>query len=144
MVVSLYNGIYKTLANDSKILELLNIDLNSLDLALSKALKIQKRQKPQNPTDNIPLICFFSLGGQKEPKNSLVHNSVFVFDIYTNDDVEKAHLIATRIVELFDEEIPEFSGIGTFSTYWQDSFESDTDLPNTYCFTTVFKFSWTC
>ena len=143
MVVKLYNGIYRALANDPEILNLLGVDtgLTASALALKKADKIQKRKKPQNLSEGLPLIAFYTPGGGKDANNDEVYNGIFLFDVYTNDDVNKAHQITERIEKIFKDEIPAFPGLTTFETGWEDSFESETNLPNTYCFTTVLTFS---
>lgn len=139
IVVKLYNGVFQKLANDEIIQDLLEIDtsLGSNEFRLLRADKIQKRRKPQNLADNIPLIAFYTVGGGKDPTNDRVWGSTFVFDIYTNDDVEKAHRIGERISELFDGSIPPFAGITTFESELEDAYESKTDLPNTYCWTVI-------
>lgn len=137
-VVDLYNGIYKSLANNETILELLGIVGGN---NLTKAKRIQKRSKPQNLTENIPLISFYTPGSGLDTSNNNVYTSTFVFDVYTKDDVEKAHRIANTIYDIFNNKIPEFSNIGTFNTVFEDAHESATDLSNTYCFTIILTFS---
>jgi hypothetical protein len=133
-VVDLYNGIYRTLANDVEILELLGITDTD---KLTRAKKIQKRAKPQDLATNIPIITFYTPGGTPDPINDLVYGATFVFDIYTNDDVDKAHKISNRIFRIFHKEIPKFEGLETTSSKFEDAHESATDLTNTYCFTIV-------
>lgn len=143
MTVKLYNGIFVTLTNDSVLLDLLNIDTNTTnsEFKLLRAYKFQKRRKPQNLVDNIPIISFYSPSGGAEPNNSEVWDATFVFDIYTNDDVERAHLIGERIVELFDGEIVPIEGITTFESSLEEQYESLTDMPNTYCWTVIITMS---
>lgn len=143
IVVDLYNGIFKILANDPTILSLLDID-TTIDvdaLKVAKAEKIQKRRKPQNLISNIPLIAFYSPGGNVERNNDLVYCATFVFDVYTNDDIEKAHEIHNRISKIFDDCVPSIPTLTTFLTHFEEAYESETDLANTYCFTTICTFS---
>lgn len=139
-VVDLYNGIFKALANDPSILELLEITEGN---ALIKAKRIQKRSDPQNIVENLPLIAFYSPGGAKDFNNDQVYGATFVFDIYTNDDIDKAHKISNRVYRLFDKEIPSFSGLETYETDFEDAHQSATDLQNTYCFTIIMTFNIT-
>lgn len=138
MIVDLYNGIYKVLANDTDVLNYLGIGVAADNL--SKAKHIQKRAKPQNPTDNMPLIAFYAPPGQLD-RNHLVYETPFVFDIYTKDDVNKAQLIAKRIIKLFDKEIINVEGTSSFESRFLTGHESSVDLANTYCFTVVIEFS---
>lgn len=138
-VVSLYNGIYKVLANDDTVLNYLGIGASAS--YLEKAKHIQKRAKPQNVAESLPIIAFYSLPGKREGQNLLVYTTNFVFDIYTNDDVNLAHQIADRIAALFDGEIHPMMGIESYESLVVTMHESDSDLPNTYCFTVVIEFS---
>lgn len=141
-VIHLYDGIYQYLANDEVILDLLEIDttLDEDELMLQKALHIQRRSKPQDLAENIPLITFYTPGGGRDVNNTSVYDSLFVFDIYTKDDVEKALMIAKRLLELFDSNIPVVEGIATMESSFEDGHESEVDLQNTYCFTLLFSF----
>lgn len=134
-VVDLYTGIYRVLANDAEILELLKLPSNAT--ALQKAKKIQKRAKPQDIEKNLPMIAFYTPGGGRDPGNDYVFGSTFIFDIYTKDDVELAQLIAERIYKLFDGENNPFENIETFDARYEDEHESATDLSNTYCYTII-------
>ncbi len=146
MVIELYNNIYVALSNDPRILELLGIrsEDSPEDLLLAKALKIQRRKKPQNLTENIPLLCFFTPGGRRDANNDFVYNGVFIFDVYTRDNVPQAHQITARLRELFSDEIPAFKGLTTLRSRWEDSFESEVDLEDVYCFTSVYTFPVEC
>ena len=136
MSVNLYNGIYRALANDSVILQLLKLD--PLADNITKALRIQKRAKPQNLVlGNLPLITFYTPGGRRGRENDYVFEATFVFDVYTNDDVDLAHRISQRITALFNGEILPFMGVENFSSRLMDEHESESSLPNSYCYTTV-------
>lgn len=142
-VTQLYDEIFRALAKNTNILNLLGI-LPSGDVSqdnLVKASKIQKRRQPMNVVESLPIISYYTPGGTPDRRNNLVYNSTFIFDIYTNDDVELAQEISDTIVDLFDGEIPVFTGVENFETMVVDQFESTTDLVNTYCFTTIMLFS---
>ncbi len=132
-VVNLYNGIYRVLANDEQILNYLG--LSSASTNLEKAKHIQKRSKPQDLVENLPLITFYSPGGFRDSINDYVYGSRFFFDIYTSDDVELAQNIAQRILDLFEGEIPPWMGVENFTCRFEDGHESAVDLANIYCFT---------
>lgn len=139
-IINMYDGIYGTVANDVTVLDLLEI--GEAATPLEKALHIQRRSKPQNLADNIPLVTFYTPGGGREANNDRVYNALFFFDIYTHDDVEKAMQIAARLLELFDGTIPVYSNISTMQCEFEDGHESEVDLQNTYCFTVIFTFSF--
>jgi hypothetical protein len=144
VTVKLYKGIYITLTNDSVLLDLLNIDTNVIPNSEYKLLladKFQKRRKPQNIVDNLPIISFYSPSSGSDRRNSEVWDALFAFDIYTSDDVERAHLIGERIVELFDDQIVPIEGITTFTSTLEEQYESMTDMPNTYCWTVIITMS---
>lgn len=138
-VVSLYNGIYALLAGNEDILE--SLGLSSSSSLVEKALHIQKRSKPQNLADNLPLIAFYTPSGGREGRNDNVYVATFTFDVYTPDDVDLAQTIGLQIANLFDDEISVFDDVENFSCRWLTSFESGVDMPNTYCFTTVLELS---
>jgi hypothetical protein len=140
-VVNLYNGVYKVLANDNTVLNYLGIGASASNL--EKAKHIQKRAKPQNLAESLPLIAFYALPGKREGQNLLVYTTNFVFDIYTNDDVNLAQQIADRISSLFDGEIHPMMGIESYESLVVTMHESESDLANTYCFTVVIQFSMT-
>lgn len=139
MVVNLYNSLFRLLANDSIVLNYLGIGESAT--TVEKALHIQKRVRPQNIVNYVPLIAFYALPGQREVRNDKVYNVEFTFDIYTKDDVELAQNIGQRIIDLLDGTIPPLSGVENFECYWENAHESLADLPNTYCFTVVIRFS---
>lgn len=139
MVVNLYNGIYRVLANDKSVLSYLGID--SKATPLERAKHIQKRHKPQDLTDNMPIIAFYAPPGTRSGDNYLVYETNFIFDIYTNDDVNLAHQIADRIKSLFEGVIHPMMGIESFESCVESMHESATDLNNTYCFTVVVQFT---
>lgn len=138
-IVDLYNGIYKVLAFDEAVLNYLGIG-ESAD-PLTKAKRIQKRAKPQDIPENLPVIAFYTAPGKREGRNSEVYVTNFIFDIYTNDDVPTAQDIGQRIIDLFEGEIPGFRNVETFAGLWVSAYEGETDLANTYCFTVVIQFS---
>jgi len=136
-IIDLYNSIYRILANDPDILNYLGIGVGADNL--TKAKKIQKRSKPQDLANNLPLITFYAPPGRRD--NSAVYVTPFVFDIYTNDDVPTAHKIAQRIIDLFDGQLHPMVGVESMESYFITGHESQTDLQNTYCFTVVIEFS---
>lgn len=136
--VKLYDNIYMTLANDDTILGLM--DIAGAD-PLTKALHIQKRANPQGLADNLPMISFYSPDGGRESGNSEVYNAIFVFDVYTNDDVDVAQQISDRIYDIFDNNILPWEGIENFSCTFLKSYESSVNTPNVYCFTTIVSMS---
>lgn len=139
-IIKVYDGVYQSLAGDLDILNFLELDEDSTPL--DKALHIQKRANPQNLTDNIPVIAFYTPGGDRDSGNDSVFESVFMFDIYTYDDVEQAQLIAERIINLFNGVIPNFPGVVNFEGNFVDGHESAADLTNVYCFSVVMSFSF--
>lgn len=143
-VVSLYDAIYTYVSEDEYILNYLDIDCTcpEEEVLLEKAKHIQKRAKPQNLAENLPLISFYTPGGSRDDDNYLVYSAYFVFDIYTPDDVELAMRIAQRIADIFDGELPPFNNIVTFETYFESGHESSVDLENVYCFSVVLLFSY--
>lgn len=142
MLVNLYTAIQKILFNDGVILGLLGI--NAADI-VSKAKRIQKRAEPQDlALDILPLIAFYAPPhGGVHPSNSYVYDAIFVFDVYTDDDVSLAHDIVARITELFHSDIPAFEGVENFESLLINQYESKSGLPNSYAFTTVLNFSIT-
>jgi hypothetical protein len=137
LITQLYDEIYRALTSDDELMTLMNLKTSNL---LKKAKHVQKRRQPQDIIENLPVITFYSPGGSKDKKNDLVFNSVFVFDVYTEDDVELAQDISTRINNIFDRKLSLFDGIENFESLFVDQSESLTDLANTYCFTTVLLF----
>jgi hypothetical protein len=146
-VLNLYNGIYQILATDSVFLGFLGVNTvvagsNTTEkIALAKAKHIQKRSMPQNIADNIPIVAFYTTGGGRESENNAVFNSTFIFDVYTADDVEKAHAMSNRILELFNEQLSPFMGVENFASTFIDGHESVVNLANIYCFTTSINMS---
>lgn len=140
-VVALYNNIYSVLADDVELLNLLGLESTSNFLA--KAKKFQKRAKPPNLVDNIPLISFYAPPGGADRNNFEVYRAPFIFNAYTNDDVNKAHLIAERLSKLFHNENLPFCGLDSFESRMITSHESSVDVDNVYCFTMVIEFSIT-
>lgn len=138
-VVDLYNGIYQVLSNDLIVLSYLGIGEDASPL--EKAEKIQKRSEPQNLSDNLPIIAFYAPPGRRLESNFAVYTTDFVFDIYTNDDVDTAQRLGDRIFKLFHGKIQPMNNVITFESQHVTSHESKSDLPNTYCFTVVINFS---
>lgn len=139
VVVDLYNGIYEALANNETVLNYLGLDVDSS--YVEKAKRIQKRFKPPRIVKNLPLISFYTAPGRREAKNLNVYTADFSFDVYTADDVNLAHLISQEIVRVFEDKYISFENITGFRAFFMTAFESDVDLDNTYCFTTVIRFS---
>lgn len=140
-VVALYNNIYRVIANDAELLTLIGIEANAANLEKSK--RIQKRSKPQELLERLPLISFYSTGGDRERENESVFNPSFTFDVYTSDDVDTAHRVAQRIINLFEGKINPFMGVENFEAKFVDAYESGVNAPNIYCFTTELLFSVT-
>ncbi|MEC0276808.1 hypothetical protein [Peribacillus frigoritolerans] len=139
-VVNLYNGIYKVLANDKTVLSYLGIGATATPL--EKAKRIQKRHKPQNLVENMPIITFYAPPGTRSRENLLVYSTNFIFDIYTNDNVDLAQKLGGRLVQIFDGEINPMMGIETYESLLVTMHETATDMANTYCFTVVVEFSF--
>lgn len=140
-VVGLYNNIYSVLTSNEEIKELLNIAGEMDFLVLAK--KVQKRAKPPNLIDNVPLIAFYAPPGGTDRGNYEVYRAPIVFNVYTNDDVNKAQLVATEISRIFHNENLPFCGLESFQSRLITSHESSVDVENIYCFTVVIEFSIT-
>jgi hypothetical protein len=154
-IIDIYNGVYKALATDKEMLELLSLvpediieNVGGIDTIVTpkstnkqKSDKIQKRHEPQNLSSHIPLIAFYTPGGEFSPSNDNVFTSVFMFDIYTVDDVNKAHQIANRLHEIFDSKFINIENLDSFESLFEDAYESKSSLPNSYCFTMVISVS---
>jgi hypothetical protein len=138
-VVNLYNNIYALITNNKNILYYLGMGDNPNNL--EKAKKVQKRAKPQNLVDNIPLLAFYAPPGGLDRGNDSVYVAPFVFDIYTNDDVNTAHLIAEELTKVIDRKLLPFNGVDSFESRFITAHESSVDVENVYCFTIVFEFS---
>ncbi|SNS22101.1 hypothetical protein SAMN05446037_100686 [Anaerovirgula multivorans] len=146
IVTNLYNNVYRMLSNSEAVLNYLQIDSSLLEeeLLLLKARKIQKRSKPQNLTEYIPLITFYTPpGGRIDTDNYLVYSTPVVFDVYTTDNVDLAHNISSSLVELFNNKFPIMCGLESYETKFLTAYESSVDQNNVYCFTTVIEFSVT-
>ncbi len=137
-IIDLYDGIYSVLSNNDVVLSYLGIGEGD---NLTKAYHIQKRAKPQNLADHLPLIAFYTLPGKREGRNLNVYTTNFNFDVYTNDNPTLAQSIVQTIISLFDGVISLFDNLETFEGIFVTGYESDSDLPNTYCFTVVIQFS---
>lgn len=137
-ILNLYNGIYKLLSKDATILGHLGLGENPTANQIGP--KIQKQSKPQQLTNNIPLIAFYTPGGGIDSVNLGVFCPMFYFDIYTNDDVKLAHQIAERLCTLLSGCV-DFSGVAGTTPLIVDAHESDSRLDNVYCFTIEVTFS---
>jgi len=138
-VVNLYNNIYTLITENETILYYLGMGGNPSNL--EKAKKVQKRAKPQSLVDNVPLIAFYAPPGGLDKGNDTVYVAPFVFDIYTNDDVNTAHLIAEELSNMIDRQLLSFYGVDSLESKFITAHESNVDIENVYCFTVAFEFS---
>ena len=130
-VSDLYYAVHKTIREDEVLRELMGFDENT-DM-VEMATRIQKRMKPQNlAKENLPLITFYKLPGNRGVRNHLEYSTAFDFDVYTNDDVELALDITDRISDLFDDEFLKCYSGTSFKGEYITSSEDNTDLENTY------------
>ena len=136
-ISDLYNGIYSVLSNDATVLSYLGITDED---ELGKANHIQKRAKPQGLDKNMPLITFYAISGYRENSNSEAYVTNFVFAIYTEDDIELAHKIAQRIIDLFEGEFIPFNNMVNFQPLFTSAAETESDSPNIYSFSVVIQF----
>lgn len=140
-ISDVYACIHKTLREDEVIRQLMGFDENTTPVEM--AMRIQKRKKPvELVADNLPLITFYKLPGQREFGNHLAYVTAFDFDIYTNDDVEKAIDIADRINDLLDDKYLNLSKGSNFKGQFVTSAEDNTDLENTYKYFTQVEFTF--
>ena len=138
-VVNLYNNIFTLIVDNESILYYLGVGNEAS--YIEKARKIQKRAKPQNLVDNVPLIAFYAPPGGLDRGNDTVYVAPFVFDIYTFDDVNTAHKIAEELTRMIDRELLPFCGVDSLESRFVTAHESNVDIENVYCFTVVFEFS---
>ena len=138
-IIKLYDNIYNLIATNETILYYLGMGSNPSNL--EKAKKIQRRAKPQNLIDNVPLIAFYAPPGGLDRENDTVYVAPFVFNIFTFDDVDSAHLIAKELTRLIDKKLLPFYGIDSLESRLITAHESSVDEENIYCFTVVFEFS---
>lgn len=138
-IIKLYDNIYNLIATNETILYYLGMGSNPSNL--EKAKKIQRRAKPQNLIDNVPLIAFYAPPGGLDRENDTVYVAPFVFNIFTFDDVDSAHLIAKELTRLIDKKLLPFRGIDSLESRLITAHESSVDEENIYCFTVVFEFS---
>ncbi|GEN36110.1 hypothetical protein [Aneurinibacillus danicus] len=137
--VEVYNAVYRLLAADAEILGLL--ELSPASSNIEKAKKIVKRKKPPNLTTLIPIIAFYTLPGARDGENKEVYVAPFTFDIYTNDDVDKAQRIAKRIIQMFDGKLPQVNETATLEAMFVTEHESETNQVNTYCYSVGIDFA---
>jgi len=138
-VITLYDNIYKLIANNKNILYYLGMGSDPSNL--EKAKKIQRRAKPQNLIDNVPLIAFYAPPGGLDKGNDEVYVAPFVFNIFTFDDVDTAHRIAEELTKAIDKKLLPFCGVDTLESRLITAHESSVKEENIYCFTVVFEFS---
>ncbi|BAU28157.1 hypothetical protein DFP93_101233 [Aneurinibacillus soli] len=136
--VNVYNAVYRLLAADKDILELLGLTLASSNI--DKAKKLIKRKKPPNLT-TLPIVTFYALPGGRDGENKEVYVAPFMFDIYTNDDVDKAQKIAQRIIGMFDGVLPDVKETATLEAMFVTEHESETNQVNTYCYSVGIDFA---
>lgn len=139
-ISDVYAYIHSTLREDPKIQTMLGLKATSS--LTDKAMRIQKRKKPQNlVTGHLPLITFYKNPGSRG-ENYLEYRFIVDFDIYTQDDVELAIEISDRIAELFDDKF--MTGVTTGSVFkgeYVTSAEDETDLKNAYKYFTQIGFT---
>ena len=112
-ISDVYASIHKTLREDEVIRGLMGFD-DTTD-PVTMAMRIQKRRRPAElVNDNLPLITFYKMPGEREFGNHLAYVTSFDFDVYTNDDVEVAIDIADRINNLFDDKYLRLSKGSSF------------------------------
>lgn len=143
-IIKLYDNIYNLIATNDTILYYLGVGSDPSDpekVKLEKAKKIQRRAKPQNLIDNVPLIAFYAPPGGLDRENDTVYVAPFVFNIFTFDDVDTAHLIAEELTKAIDKELLPFCGVDSLESRLITAHESSVDEENIYCFTVVFEFS---
>ncbi|MBO9598588.1 MAG: hypothetical protein J7559_12330 [Cohnella sp.] len=143
VVTELYQEIFHVLANDADILDYLGIEdtLAPEEANPALAAHIQKRSRPQDLAENLPIIAFYAAPGSRESENMLVYRSPFIFDIYTSDDVSLGQTIAERIDELFGGQINPWEHVENFQSETVTAHERIVDLANVYCFTVVIEMS---
>lgn len=137
--VNVYNAVYRLLAVDAEVLGLLGLTPASSNI--DKAKKLVKRKKPPNLTNVLPIITFYTLPGSRDGENKEVYVAPFMFDIYTNDDVDKAQRIADRIIQMFDGRLPEVKETATLEAMFVTEHESETNQVNTYCYSVGIDFA---
>jgi hypothetical protein len=140
-ISDVYASIHKVLREDEVIRQLMGFDDTTTDVEM--ALRIQKRRFPVELVENnLPLITFYKLPGQREFRNHLAYVTAFDFDIYTKDDVELAIDIADRINYLFDGKFLPLPKGSSFKGQYITSAEDNTDLENTYKYFTQIEFTF--
>lgn len=136
---NLYAYIHKVLRTDAIIQEFM---FNGTAPTLEEsAIRIQKRKSPQNlNTDNFPMISFYTSQGIRGD-NFLEYVLPIDFDVYTEDDVELALIIADRINKIFDDEFVKLNCGSQFKSQFLTMSEDQTDQSNTFKFYTRIIFT---
>src|SRR6185312_4088611 len=94
-ISDVYASIHKTLREDEAIRELMGFNDKTKPVEMAK--RIQKRMNPIGLVgNNLPLITFYKMPGEREYSNHLAYVTPVDFDIYTEDDVELAIDLADR------------------------------------------------
>ncbi|WP_426455295.1 hypothetical protein ACP26L_36380 (plasmid) [Paenibacillus sp. S-38] len=142
MVTELYTAIHLALRSDPEFLALMGLDPAA---PVMQGKRIQKKSRPSNlAEENLPLTTFYAIPqGGANRHNHLVYDAIFMFDVYTSDDVALAHDISKRIVQLFHGQINPFQDVENFETRIVAQHESVSDLADSYCFSTVLHFTIT-
>ncbi|WP_018884218.1 hypothetical protein [Paenibacillus massiliensis] len=121
-ISDVYDIIHANLREDPEILEMLGLEGDASPQKL--AVRIQKRRNPKElEADNLPLISFFKIPGERG-KSYLEYRFSVVFIVHTQDDVGLAVRIADRITELFDDRfmrgLKQVSFFGQYITSAED------------------------
>lgn len=154
-ITELYRQIYKVIANDQELLNLMDMNAkieaeknndsfitDEQATLLAKAKHFKKRSKPQDILKTLPLISFYTPGGEQDSSNYLIYDPIFNFDIYTANDVEQAHRISDRLFKLLTDKHNCFDNVGTFKTHLLEMYESNAKLDDVYAWTSVILFSF--
>lgn len=143
MIRLIYEALYVTLRNDTELQELLGIpntgDLEADELAAMN--KIQKRRYPVEVIESLPMIAFYKIPSPADAGNDQVYDALFLFDVYTNNDVNLNMRITDRLYHMFEGEFLLAEGLTTFKSRWLDGSEFETDHPDLYGFSNIIKVS---
>ena len=153
MIVELYDAIYQLLSTDQTVLNYLRVsdlllsETFASDLddeqrnRLAKANKIQRQQMPKQLFESLPILTFYSMPGGRDINNLMVYNGRFMFDIYTDNNVDLALQVSKRLFELLDNQFLDVANTASLKGIWLDGYESPTNDADTYCFTNLFDLS---